>query len=232
MIFKKIIVISLLLTFLCNAFAKDQESNAQYPTPNALWIVSDLAGKSFQPGDTCEFQVMAPDNYTGTYNINLRNRESPSGGGTLLSGVSFKPGLNTFELAIPETVPGPYYYINFWGPTREDYSATFTIGDPGYGVSIVEPAAGTIIHPGDTLIANWYGTYEKPGVKGIKFIHALLELAVNNNTRSYPFQADRDITFESQHFEFQLPDDLLTHRVWKFGFLFNTSDGNYNTIVS
>ncbi|KAF0505752.1 hypothetical protein F8M41_019293 [Gigaspora margarita] len=228
MILKRIIVSLFLFTFFYNAFAKDQ-----FPTPNQLWIISDIAGKKFQPGDTCKFKVMAPDNYPGTFNINLRNRETPSLGGPLLTNVSFQSGLNTFELTIPQTASSPYYFINFGGgPTREDYSATFTIGDPGYGVSIEEPAGGSILHPGDKLIAKWSGSYEKPGVEGISFIHALLELAVNNRTRTYPFQADKDIKFEDHYFEYTLPDDLITNRVWKFGFLFNNSDGSYSTIVS
>ncbi|CAG8506688.1 960_t:CDS:2 [Cetraspora pellucida] len=231
MILKEIIVILFFFTFFCNA-------SEQYPTPNALWIVTDLAGKVFQPGDTFDFAVMAPDNYTGTYNINLRNHEMPRAGYvTLLSGISFKGGLNTFNLEIPSnsqlSVPSPVYYIIFWGPTDEDYSATFTIGEPGYGVSIVNPAAGIVLHPGDTFEASWYGTYERPDVEGIEFIHALLEPAENDDfPHTYPFQADRQISFESQYFELKLPTDILAPRVWKFGFLFNTSDGSYSTIVS
>ncbi|CAG8661342.1 13463_t:CDS:2, partial [Cetraspora pellucida] len=210
----------------------------QYPTPNALWIVTDLAGKVFQPGDTFDFAVMAPDNYTGRYNINLRNHEMPRAGFvTLQSGVSFKGGLNTFNLEIPSngqlSVPSPVYYILIWGPTNEDYSATFTIGDPGYGVSIVNPAAGIVLHPGDIFEASWYGTYERPDVEGIEFIHALLEPAENDDRpRTYTFRADRQISFESQYFELELPEDILAPRVWKFGFLFNSSNGGYSTIVS
>ncbi|CAG8693865.1 16426_t:CDS:2 [Racocetra persica] len=232
MILKEIIVILFFFTFICNA-------SEQYPTPNALWIGTDFSGKQFQPGDWIDWEVMAPENYDGTYSILLVNREIRSVFVTLQSEVYFEAGLNKFSFEIPSNLePSPVYFINFRGPNREDYSATFTIGEPGYGVTIVSPAAGTVMHPGDILEASWYGNYDKPDVDDIHFIHALLEPAVNSDRpRTYLFLPDSNredmyISFESQYLQWRLPDDILAPRVWKFGFLFNTSDGSFSTIVS
>jgi hypothetical protein len=188
------------------------------------WIVSNVAGKKFKLGEKLLLKVRCPKSVDHLDSINILQRGA-SFNTSLLSNVKVCPGLNKIWLTLPVngsfSAPSPQNYIAiFLGGRRVDYSATFRIGNPNFGVTFEKPCAGETLHPGDTLIAKWKGKFGN----GFVFAWGLFEPTSNFSLRPRFFYPN-EISFSKGKFSYKLPADFVTGALWKFGFRANGTNG-------
>ncbi|CAG8599274.1 9682_t:CDS:1 [Acaulospora morrowiae] len=215
---KNLLLITVLFTALASAYP-----SALLPGP---WIVSKVAGKSFELGQTINLEILCPPSVNHLESVNLLQRGSTYNI-TLLKNVKLHSGSNKLKLKLPVggdfAKPSPQNYIAIYlAGRRMDYSATFRIGKPDFGITFIKPCAGEVLHPGDTFLARWKG---KLG-DGFTFAWGLLEPTTDFTITPFFFLPDA-MDFKKGEFTFTLPADIPKGALWKFGCRANgTTDSN------
>ncbi|CAG8543025.1 3219_t:CDS:1 [Diversispora eburnea] len=207
-------------------------SSLAIPVSNEIkipWIVANVAGKKFSPGQQVNLQIISPSERI--ININIRQRLTGFDQ-VLETNVKLSAGHNEIKVTIPSSgnfvKPSPQnYFTIFENGARGDYSATFEIGDPDYGISFIQPVAGGVIKVGDTLETKWKveKSYVPPGADPSTFRvqHFLFEPAVIPQGQSFSskfFPNDGvAVNFESGSLEYELPLDTIPNVLYKMGCL-------------
>ncbi|CAG8434275.1 3259_t:CDS:1 [Diversispora eburnea] len=229
---KKSVFIAILLV-ICLQVISSLESyipSSEIPGP---WIISDIAGEKVITGQDVSLEIVSPK-YT-LVNINLLQRGSVNNE-TLLTNVELDTGINTVTVKIPSsgnfTTASPQnYFALYCDGARIDYSATFQIGDPGFGITISKPVAGDNLKIGEELVAKWNGSYVPPGENETNFtlVRALLEPAITTGpiVVTFNFFPSSNLTFSSGTLNFTLPSTIPNNTLYKFGFLITSNIKGY-----
>ncbi|RHZ89629.1 hypothetical protein Glove_13g57 [Diversispora epigaea] len=189
------------------------------------WIVTDIAGKRKYPSERFTLEILSPSETT--INVNLLQRGSTFNQ-SLLTNVKLHRESNKVDVELPssgvESNP-EYYFAIYSNGLRIDYSGTFQIGDPRFGITICKPVAGDHLKIGQTLKARWFGSFVPPGQSPADFtlVRALLEPAlippIQAPIVSFNFFPGVNLTFSSNHLDFELPNSIPPNTLYKFGFL-------------
>ncbi|CAG8578067.1 1893_t:CDS:2 [Diversispora eburnea] len=224
-------IIAILLVICLHIISSQAHKIPKIPGP---WIVTDIAGKQKYPGSTCTLTILSPNKTT--INVNILQRGSPFNQ-SLLTNVKLCRGSNKVTVKLPSSgvVADPRYYFTIYNTNglRIDYSATFQIGDPKFGITIRKPVAGDILKIGQTLKASWFGSYVPPGYSQNNFtvVRALLEPAIippSQPVTAFNFIPGQNLTFSSGCLKFTLPNSIPRNTLYKFGFLIVSSISPYN----
>ncbi|RHZ83571.1 hypothetical protein Glove_91g90 [Diversispora epigaea] len=188
------------------------------------WILSNVAGNPMHLGQTVVLQIRSPS--ITTVNINLLQRV-PFFNQTLVTDIKLCVGYNEVKVTIPESglksSPQTYFAI-FEKGVRVDYSATFEIGHPGFGITFLQPVAGAVLKVGDILIPRWKvdGSFVPEGANPstFKVERCLFEPAkLPTPQRSKNFQNGVDFDFTKGSLEYQIPLNTIPDTLYKFGCL-------------
>ncbi|CAG8515047.1 4195_t:CDS:1 [Diversispora eburnea] len=225
---KKYVFIAILLVICLQVISSIPIS--EIPGP---WIVSDIAGKKVKTGENICLKIGSPK-YT-LVNITLLQRGSVNNQ-TLLTNVGLDSGINKVTVKIPSsgnfTTANPEnYFALYSNGERIDYSATFQIGDPGFGITICKPVAGDVLKIGKVLVAKWSGSYVPPSENATSFtlVRALLEPAITTgpNVVAFNFFPGSNLTFSTCTLNFTLPSTIPNNTLYKFGFLITSNISKY-----
>ena len=200
------------------------------------WIVTNIAGKRKEVGETVNLKIRSPNSTVVTINLLQRGTNFNK---TIARGVKLNPGRNVVPVVIPGGVfatPSPQnYFAVFLNGLRVDYSATFQIGCPGWGITVHRPTVGTVLRIRDTLHARWHGSFVPPNQDPSNFtlVRGLLEPAlVGPDGSSIPYISFNfingiNLTFTSHYLDFKLPPTIPPNTLYKFGFLALSSVPTY-----
>ncbi|RHZ83173.1 hypothetical protein Glove_99g38 [Diversispora epigaea] len=222
--------IAILLVICLQIISSQANFISKVPGP---WIVTDVAGKYKNPGDRWKLTILSPSKIT--VNVTIARRGSFN---VQVLNPSFKlyRGVNKITVKLPKTgffsLPNPeYYFVISVNLARVDYSGTFTIGRPRFGITIYEPKAGDILKIGEKLKARWFGSYYPPGYPRANFtlVRALLEPAIISPPPAAPpvafnFLPGYNLTFKSGFLKFRLPSTIPRNTLYKFGFLVTSTN--------
>ncbi|RHZ67425.1 hypothetical protein Glove_301g33 [Diversispora epigaea] len=199
------------------------------------WIITKIAGETMQTGQNVDLEIVSPINTLISVNILQRGSTNNQ---TLVTDVGLYCGVNVVTVTIPSgnfSTPNPEnYFAIYSNGTRIDYTATFQIGDPGFGITISNPVAGDVLEIGGELKAKWNGSYVPPGqdASSFTFVRGLLEPAVISGVVvSFNFFPGSNITFEDGSLIFALPSTIPSNTLYKFGFLITSSVSTYATQI-
>ncbi|CAG8586385.1 154_t:CDS:1 [Diversispora eburnea] len=221
-------IIAILLV-ICLQIISSQAT--KIPGLRDAWIVTDVAGKQKNPGDKYCLTILSP--YDTVANITLARRGSFN---VLILDPAFKlcKGPNKFTAKLPKdgffSLPNPeYYFVVSVNGTRVDYSGTFTICKPGFGITFTKPKAGDIYTIGQKLKAKWSGSYYPPGypkanftlvrflLEPTKFLPGVIPVTFN-------FIPGYNVTFSKGCLEFKLPSTIPRNTLYKFGCLITSTN--------
>ncbi|RHZ79093.1 hypothetical protein Glove_151g149 [Diversispora epigaea] len=201
-------------------------SLATYPISDP-WIVTNIAGKRKHPGTKVTLKIRSPSKKTVSIYIQQRKTNFNQ---TLATNVKLCAGYNEVKVAIPLfgdfVKPSPQnYFAVFENGVRVDYSATFKIGHPDFGITINRPVAGDVIKVGHELKASWKGNFLPPGADPSTFrlVRCLFEPAKlqspNAIFSSKNFVNGVDFDFATGSLVYKLPLDTIPNTLYKFGCL-------------
>lgn len=209
-----------------------QVISSQAHTPSGPWITSDVAGKHLNVGDKVCLTIRSPRSYNLTVNILRRGSDLNK----TLTTTTLKRGNNVVCVKIPcgnFSTPSPQnYFAIYANGLRVDYSGTFKIGQPGFGVTIFKPKAGDVVQIGSVFRPKWRGRFVPPGQKAsdFKLVHALLEPAVVPPPQPAPlffFYPNVNFTFKDGTLSFKLPPFIPKNTLYKFGFRIDSTIPQY-----
>ncbi|RHZ85424.1 hypothetical protein Glove_66g88 [Diversispora epigaea] len=128
------------------------------------WILTKIAGKKMRPGQKVTLKIRSM--FERTVLLKIR-RHDANFFNVLAENVKLKVGYNYVKVKIPSgdfATPSSQNYISIESGLILERSASFQIGDPGFGLTIRKTVSGYIIKVGNTLEASWKGSYVPPGV--------------------------------------------------------------------
>lgn len=217
----KSIFIAILLAICLQVISSQARYVRTIPGP---WIVTDIAGRQKSVGEKVYLTILSPGPTTITVNILQRG----SSFNQTLTTSTLKRGKNKVSVIIPSGVfatPSPQnYFAIYQDGQRVDYSGTFQIGNPGWGITVYKPVAGDILKIGCLFKPKWKGSFVPPGQDASKFVLArgLLEPAniiPGTDVVTFNFINGQNLTFSDGTLTFKLPSTIPTNTLYKFGFL-------------
>ncbi|RHZ79766.1 hypothetical protein Glove_141g28 [Diversispora epigaea] len=184
------------------------------------WIITKIAGKRMRPGQKVTLKILS--NYEDTFRFSIQ-RYGSNINKVLAENVNLKVGKNKVTVIIPSgdfVIPSSQYYISIAIELPVETTASFQIGDPGFGLTIYKPVPHYIIKVGNILEARWKGSYVPPGVdkSTINRIYCYFDSfkkSAHSPRSSKLFVDGMDFNFTSGGLDYKLPLDTIPNTLYK-----------------